>query len=220
MIHITWQKCWRMWCFHAETAYPKKSSFPSPLCFSKLPLFRSLSKENVYLLWQRTTYQQGNPQSAIFHPWDQYKQRRRRRRVEELRFQQKSRHPSTKAGRADPRWEDRDRRSSSEKHAQTGWRQLLAWQRSLGTQVTEPHEEIELNKAWNTFSDRLLTRVTETGPYWAIMWVMQRVSNFHVSKKKKRSAHYAWNPNVESSSSRQRFEMPVLSFHQPCLDSG
>lgn len=74
MIHKLGEKCWRMWCSHAEKEYPKKKkcNFICPLCFSKLPLFRVLSKENVHLLWQRTTYQPWNLQSAIFHPWDQY----------------------------------------------------------------------------------------------------------------------------------------------------
>lgn len=31
---------------------------------------------------------------------------------------------------------------------------------------------------------RVVNEIMVTGPYWAIMWVIQRVSNSHVKKKK------------------------------------
>lgn len=41
---------------------------------------------------------------------------------------------------------------------------------------------------------QVVNRITESGPYWAIYWAMQRVSNSHVKKKTNETAHYAWNP--------------------------
>lgn len=140
-----------MWCFHAEEAYPKKSSFPSPLCLSKLPPFKMLSKENVYLLWQRTTYQPRNPQSAIFHSWDQYSRGVEEGTLKSCIFSRKAATPQQKQ----VEW-IRDEKTETEGAAIRRLLRVLVWQRLLGTKLTRPHGESKLNKAWNNISDGLL----------------------------------------------------------------
>lgn len=70
---------------------------------------------------------------------------------------------------------------------------------------------------WNKFSDRLLKRLQRQDYIEPSYGSCSKYPTFMFEKK---SAHYALNPNVESSSSCQRLQIPVLCFHQPCLDSG
>lgn len=131
--------------------------------------------------------------------------------VEEVRFQQKSHHPSTKAGKAQLRWEDQSGRVE-----RAAMRCMLrqgedsCWH---GSDIRNSRGEGD----WNKFSDRLLKRLWRQDYIEPSYGSYTEYPTFMVKKK---SAHYALNPNVESSSSRQRLEMPVLCFHQPCLDSG
>lgn len=95
-------------------------------------------------------------------------------------FSRKSRHPSTKAGRADPRWEDRERRSSGGTHAQTGRRQTAGVAALAGNPAHEAAGGEPVKQSLKQIFWWVVNEIIETGPYWAIMWVTQRVSNFHV----------------------------------------
>lgn len=147
-----------MFVCDVKKAYPKKSSFPLSSLLQKAPSFQDALQRKGILALTKNYISATKPTICYISPTRSIQQQRWSRCVEELRFQQKSRHPSTKPGRADPRWEDRDWKSSNETHAQPGWRQMLAWQRLLGMKLRRPHEESELNKAWHSFSDRLLMR--------------------------------------------------------------
>lgn len=173
-----------MWCFHAEKAYPKKSSFPSPLCLSKLPPFKMLSKENVYLLWQRTTYQPRNPQSATFHSWDQYSSGVEEGTLKSCIFSRKAATPQQKQVER-----IRDEKTEMEGAAMRRMlRQGAGMAAFAGNETHKATRGEQVEQSLKQYFWRVVNGITETGPYWTIMWVMQRVSNSHVQKNQQKNS--------------------------------